>query len=80
MRQSGELDARRKRLRLTTRDLAKLASLDRTTVQRALRGDGEVLASTILKIEGAIAAEEKRLVGDILLEQARTTVAREARP
>jgi len=74
-----DLNARRKRIRLSVKGLAILAGVDRGTVHRVLRGSGEHLASTLLKIEAAIAAEERRLVGDTLEQMARA-VSGEVRP
>lgn len=75
MQHSVDLNARRKRLRLTVRDLARLASLDRATVHRALRGGSDVLASTLSKIDAALVSEEGRVVADILDQRAAHRVA-----
>lgn len=70
-----DLNARRKRLRLTVKGLATLAGIDRATAHRVLRGQGAHLASTLAKLESALVEEERRIVGGVLFD-----LSKDARP
>ena len=58
---ASALGRRKDRIRLSQRDLVRLTGLDKTTVNHALNGKSDPLASTIARLDGAIAAEETAL-------------------
>lgn len=58
---SLSLNDRRKQVRIGVGALARKAHLSRTTVWRVLAGKRDAYATTVAKIEVAIAAEERAL-------------------
>ncbi len=61
-----EFDARRRALRMTVKELARLSGLDEDNVHRVLKGRNDSRQSTIGAIDKALAEEERRLASYVL--------------